>query len=132
MQEAIIKLLQDQLRVTKESHSLDIRVIHDELDSIKNRLEDIHVSSAINGPDAGAISSSEPGVNYQCILIQKMVTSLNDIELSKRNFAENVDVLRKGFKSMKAWNVESAKDLELMILKLEERLTNQRHKLLSG
>ena len=91
-----------------------------------------YIGNVINDTKMGDISSFETGVNFQTDLIQKMVESLNDIEYSKRNFTDNVQVLRHGFTSLKSWTIERVKDVDKKVQKLEERWTNQRQELLSG
>ena len=49
--------IQDLLRVENEPHTLDITVGHEEIDSIKNRLD--YINSVISGTDTDIISSSE-------------------------------------------------------------------------
>lgn len=124
-----IKLLQDQLRVTKESHILDLKVMHEEIDSLKERLDQIE--SFINDTGVIKINHSETSTaetKYQADLVRNLIDGLEKLEVVEKNFVEYAERLRNGFKSLKTWNKQSLKDL---VLVLEERLGNQRQDLLS-
>ena len=124
-----LKRLTAQLRVFKESHILDMKEMHEEIDSLTERLN--QVESFIN--DTGTIRTdhSETGIvetKYQADLVRDFVGGLDKLEIVEKSFVEYAERLRNGFKSLKTWNKQSLKELAL---KLEDRLGNQRTYLLS-
>ena len=124
-----LKLLKDQLRVTKESHALDVRDINAEIGSIKDELENI--AEVINVTYTNKAFASDTEIIFQEHGIQKMVKSLHGIEHSRRNCIKNVEILRQGFYSLKLFTTERVKEIEIMVQTLEGKWTNQRRQLLS-
>ena len=126
-----LKRLTAQLRVFKESHILDMKEMHEEIDSLTERLN--QVESFINDTQSGTIRTdhSETGIGetkYQTDLVRDFVGGLDKLEIVEKSFVEYAERLRNGFKSLKTWNKQSLKELAL---KLEDRLGNQRTYLLS-
>ena len=118
-----VKLLQDQLRVMRESLSLDMRVIHAEIDSLREKLEmiegSINATKAVSTDDKGA---GIEDTKYQDHFVKELLDGLEKLETMKKNYEEYVILLRNGFKSLKTWNKESLKDL---VQVFEERLRDQ-------
>ena len=124
-----IKLLRDQLRVMKESHTLDMRVMHEEIDSLKEKLK--LIESFIN--DTSVVKTEHNGnhiarTKYQADFVEDLQEGLEKLEAVQKSFVEYSALLQNGFKSLKTWNKQSLKNLESI---LEERLKNQEQDLLS-
>ena len=124
-----IKLLRDQLRAMKESNTLDMRVLHEDIDSLMEKVEliesFINNTSVVNTIDRG---TGIAVTNYQADFVKDLQEGLEKIEAVQKNFEEYAVLLQNGFKSLKTWTKQSLKNLELI---LEERLKNQRQDLSS-
>lgn len=122
-----IKLLQNQFRVMKESHSLDIKVMQEEIDSLEEKLE--LIESFINDTNevkTGKGTTAE--IQSQADFVKDLLDSLEKQEAMEKNFEQYAVLLLNGFKSLKIWNKRSLENLELV---LEERIKNQKEDLSS-
>ena len=112
-----IKLLQNQIRVMKESHSLDIKVMQAEIDSLKEKLE--LIESFIN--DTNEVKTEYTGkgttaeIQSQADFVKDLLDGLEKLGAMEKNFEQYAIFLKNGFKSLKIWNKQSLENLELVL-----------------
>ena len=120
-----VKLLQDQLRVTKESHALDVREIHDEIGSLKVKLAEI--SYIVNGSDVSNANSVGVGQSFINSQFQKTLQRCEtDLQASEKYIVNVAEVLKNGFKSFKAWNTVHINEMTAKVLYLAESVDKNR------
>lgn len=90
-QQTSIQRLQDQLRVAKESHALDMRDVHVEIDLLKEKLEEI--VRVDNGTDISRTDFLKTGAQFHTTL-QMVLRSLDDFEVSEQNYEKSVERLK--------------------------------------
>ena len=126
------KSLIDQVRVMKESHSLDISSVHAEIESIKDELANI--AEVINGThmgDGSAIQRTCTCIASAISIDQEEVGArIPDNGHSERDFVENVEIIKRGFYSMKVFVTDKVKDMETMIKAFEDKSAIEKGKVL--
>lgn len=125
-----IQRLKDQLRVAKESHALDMRDVHEEIDSLKEKLEEI--GRVVNGTDISRTNFMKAGDLFNTELLKKVLRNLDDFEVSKQNSEKSAELLKNGFNSFKAWNKQGINDLRESVLDIEGKLKQLSQKWMSG